>query len=58
LEIIGARTVPVRSARLRRSLENSPVVFIGERAADGDRPRSKRAKKNFFFLLTKSGDGT
>jgi hypothetical protein len=39
-EMAGARTVPVRSAWQRRSLENSPVAFVVERAADGDRPRS------------------
>jgi hypothetical protein len=39
-EMAGARTVPVRSVWQRHSLENSPVAFIVERAADGDRPRS------------------
>jgi hypothetical protein len=39
-EMAGARTVPVRSGWQRRNLENSPVAFIVEYAADGDRPRS------------------
>jgi hypothetical protein len=42
LEMAGARTVPVRSGRQRRNLENSPVAFIVEPAADGDRPRSSQ----------------
>jgi hypothetical protein len=39
-EMAGARTVPVRSGWQRRSRDNSPVAFVIERAADGDRPRS------------------
>jgi hypothetical protein len=36
-EMTGARTVPVRSGG---AFEHSPVAFVVERAADGDRPRS------------------
>jgi hypothetical protein len=42
-EMTGARTVPVRSGWRPRSLENSPVALVVERAADGDRPRSGQA---------------